>query len=282
MFRTFSIFTIAVISTLGTQAQSVSQNIKLNKGQKLESVITSTVNMSQEMMGQQVEFNSNSTITTLTELKDITSQSFLFANTIKRIVTNTSVMGQEIKFDSDKKEDMDGQVGAELKGKIGVEQSISVNKQGKIVDMKDTASATGSGNMISDVMGGGMFKGATFPLLIPFPAKGVKAGDTWSDSSGTPETMKMVNTYTLKQVSGNEATIEISGQMAKTGVVEQQGMQIPMSITGIITGESIVDLTLGTVKKNNTTIKMNGTMEVMGQSIPLKMTSTAQTDINKL
>ncbi len=275
----FSLF--AVLAALTLQAQTVTQNIRLSKGQKLESVVNTTMSMSQEMMGQQVEFNSTSALTTVTEVKDVTPQAFLLSNLIKRIVTNTSVMGQEMKFDSDKQEDMDGQMGAEMKGKINVPQNFSVNKQGKITDVKDTATAGASESMMSGLIGSTMVKGTVFPLLSPFPTKAVKAGDSWTDSTGTPETMKMVNTYTLKQITGNEATLEIVGQMAKTGVVEQQGMQIPMNLTGTITGISVYDISQGTLKKNQTAMKINGTMELMGQSIPLKMNTTAETTVNK-
>ena len=280
--KTLSLSFVALTAALVMQAQSASQNIRLTKGQKLESLTTSTVTMSQEMMGQQVEFNANTTVTTLTEVKDVTSDKFLLTNTIRRLVTNTTVMGQETKFDSDKKEDMDGQTGAELKNKIGAPQDISVNKQGKIVEVKDTTPAAGSANMVNAILGSATVKGTTFPLLAPFPAKAVKAGDTWTDSTGSSETMKMVNTYTLRQVSGGEATIDVTGQMAKTGVVEQQGMQIPMSLSGTTSGESVIDISTGTVKKNSTTMKITGTMELMGQSIPLSMNVTAQTTVNKI
>ena len=283
MRKTFSVSVFAVMSVLTMQAQT--QNIKLNKGQKLESQVTNTTSMSQEMMGQKVEFSSKSTITMLTEVKDVTNQSFLLSSTLKRMVMNTSMMGQEINFDSDKKEDMDGQVGSQLKDKIGVAQEISVDKQGKITEVKDTSvTANAQGGMMGmmgDAIQGAITKGAPYPLLVSFPSKSPKPGDTWTDSTGTPETMKMVNTYVLKQVSGNEATIEISGQLAKTGTIEQQGMQIPLNLTGTTKGTSVVDISTGVLKKNDTAMKISGTLELMGQSLPLTMDNTTQTTVNK-
>ena len=285
MSKTASFFCAAMLVASTLSAQTVSQNIRLTKGQKLESVVNTTMSMSQEMMGQQVEFNSTGSITTVTEVKEITNQALSLSNTTKRITTNTSVMGQEMKFDSDKPEDMNGPMGAGMKEAINQPKSFSVDKQGKVIEMNDSDTAKSGGGgpqaMIAGLMGGSMIKGAVFPLFTPFPAKSVKPGDSWTDSTGTPETMKMVNTYTLKQVTGNEATLEITGQMAKTGVVEQQGMQIPMNLTGTFTGISVYDLGQGILKKNETAIKVNGTMELMGQSMPLKMNTTVQTTVNK-
>ncbi|MBE7173651.1 MAG: hypothetical protein INR73_23970 [Williamsia sp.] len=284
--KKLSVSLFAIIAALTIQAQTGGQNIRLNKGQKLESQTTSTSNMSQNMMGQQVEFNSKSTITMLTEVKDVTNQAFQLSNTLKRMVMNTSVMGQEINFDSDKKEDMEGEVGMALKDKIGVSQDISVDKQGKITSTSnDTASTSksqgGMMGMMGDAVQGAMVKGAPYPLFVAFPSKTPKQGDSWTDSSGTPETMKMVNTYTVKQVSGSEATLEISGLMAKTGTVEQQGMQMQMNLAGVTKGTSIVDLSTGVLKKNDTSMKITGTMEIMGQSIPLSMDNTIQTTVTK-
>lgn len=281
MFRSLPLFLALALSGFALRAQTVTQNIRLAKGQKFETIMNTTGSMSQEMMGQQVEFNTTSALTSQVEVKDV-AKNFLLANTVKRIVLNTAIMGQEMKFDSDKKEDMDGQVGTELKGRINVPQEFSVDKQGKIVEMKDTGVVTGSESMIGGIIGSTMMKGSVFPLLAPFPAKPVKAGDSWIDSTGTPETMKMVNTYTLKQVNGNEATVEIVGQLAKSGIVEQQGMQIPMNITGTSTGISVIDMSQGVLKKNDTSMKITGTMELMGQSIPVKMNTTVQTTVNKL
>ena len=48
-----------------------------------------------------------------------------------------NAMGQDMKFDSDKKEDMDGQMGQAFKGKIGVPREFTVNKEGIITAVKN-------------------------------------------------------------------------------------------------------------------------------------------------
>jgi len=53
------------------------------------------------------------------------------------MIIKGNAMGQEMNFDSDKKEDMDGQVGQALKGHIGTAQEIQVDKQGKVASIKE-------------------------------------------------------------------------------------------------------------------------------------------------
>ena len=268
-----------LMSTLLTlQAQRISRKIVLNKGQKLESVVQSTTSMSQAMMGQQMDIKSNGTTTSLIEVKNATDKSFLISNTIKKMVITTSGMGQDMHFDSDKPEDMEGQIGAALKNKIGVAQDLVVNRQGKITEMKDTASA---GDMLTGIMGSNYMVGLQLPIFTVLPDKPVKTGDTWTDSVGTAETIKTIYQYTLQKVAGNDAYVDLTGTLAKTGIMEQQGMQITMNLNGTIKGASVYDVSTGILKNNNTETKITGTIEVMGQSVPITGTTTTTTTVNK-
>jgi hypothetical protein len=173
---------------------------------------------------------------------------------------------------------MDGQMGAAFKNKIGVAQDMVVDKQGKIMELKDT---TGGSDMVSSIVGGNMMVGVQLPLLTVLPDKPVKAGDSWVDSTGGPESVKLVNTYTLEKVSGNDAFINFTGRMAKSGMMEQQGMQVTMNLNGSSKGVSVYDVNTGILKNNNSETKITGTMEVMGQSVPITATTTVTTTVNK-
>lgn len=270
---------LLLLSTiLMLQAQRISRKIVLNKGQKLESVVQSTTAISQEMMGQQMDIKSNGTTTSVMEVKNATDKSFLISNTIKKMVIATSGMGQEMHFDSDKPEDMEGQIGSALKNKIGVAQDMVIDKQGRITEMKDTASA---GDMLTGIMGSNYMVGLQLPVLTVLPDKPVKTGDKWTDSTGTAETIKTVYQYSLQKVSGNDAYVDFTGTLAKTGMMEQQGMQITMNLNGTIKGASVYDVSTGILKNNNTETKITGTMEVMGQSVPISGTTTTTTTVNK-
>src|SRR5882724_3338337 len=129
--RTFLLLSTGIMITVALQAQKIA----VVKGQKLETVNNTKSSVSLELAGQGMEFNNETVATAQLELKDVTATGYLFGNTTKHIVSHITAMGQDINFDSDKKEDMEGQMGEAMKGAINTEQQVQVDKQGKITDM---------------------------------------------------------------------------------------------------------------------------------------------------
>jgi hypothetical protein len=276
--RTFLLLGTGITITVAVQAQKIT----VVKGQKLETVSNMKTSASIEMAGQSIEFNNETVATAKVELKDVTSTGFVFGNTTTHLVTHVTAMGQDMNFDSDKKEDMDGQMGEAMKGTINKEQEIQVDKQGKITDMSLDSSAGGAGMGQMMNMFGGMMKGQAYPLLVQLPGHSVKTGDSWTDSTGSPATMKLITTWTVKDMNKDEVVLSFIAAMAKKGTIEQQGMQIDMDMTGTIKGESTFETATGLLLKSNSTADAKGNMGVMGQSAPMTMTMTAGTTAKKL
>src|SRR5687768_5297063 len=199
-------------------------------------------------------------ITNLVEVKDAAANSFEVANTLKKILMNMNAMGQDMKFDSDKKEDMDGQLGQAFKGKIGVPREFTVNSEGVITTIKNKTEKTEDpggmmGGMMSGALGNGEEKeGAAFNSLANIPAKGVKVGESWNDST-SDENGKTFTTYTLKEVNGGNGLVTLSANTAISREMEQQGMTMQMEMTGTTIGEYTFDVTTGIIKSRKATTK---------------------------
>ena len=255
------------------------QKIAVTKGLKLETLTTTKMNM--DVMGQNLD--NESTLTSAVEVKDVNADGYLFTNVIKRMTTKISGMGQDISFDSDKKEDMDGQMGQALKDHIGVSQDIQVDKQGKVASTKETDDKKPGPDMASMMnMTSDLSKGQPYPMLIQLPQKSIKPGDTWTDSSGTVATLKTVTTYTLKSITPDGALVSFAGTMAKSGPIEQNGMQLQMDMTASITGESTYEMASGLLKTSTSNSAIKGTLNVMGQNAPIAATVIANTVTKKL
>jgi len=272
------IFLPLVLMALLTMAANA-QKIAVAKGQKLETV--TTTKMSMELMGQNID--NESSATNNVEVKEVNADGYVFANLIKRLTTKMNGMGQDISFDSDKKEDLDGQIGQALKGKIGTVQQIQVDKKGKVMGTNDTTAKDATGGM-SDMMSmtGDVSKGQPYPYLIQLPGKNIKAGDTWTDSSGTPATIKTVTTYTLKGVSADGALVSFTGTLVKSGTIQQNGMEIQMDMSGTTTGEATYEASTGLLKTSASSSDIKGTMGIMGQNAPLNATIKANITAKKL
>lgn len=278
--RYFTLLCAAALATGAAHAQKIS----VSKGLKLELVSNMKMTMSMEMAGQNIDNNTETTNTTQIELKEVNPDSYLFSNTVTKMLLHTTVMGQEMSFDSDKKEDLDGPMGAGMKNVLNVPQEVVVDKQGKVVEKKGDTGAGGMNDMMN--IGNGMMKGQPYPVLATLPSHPVKVGDNWTDSTGTPATFKAVTTYTVKSISKDEVVVDFTSQVAKKGTITQkagdQEMQIDLDMTGTVKGTSSYETATGILKKNDSASDIKGTMGIMGQSAPMTMTITATSTAKKL
>lgn len=271
-----SLFLLSI--ALGVQAQK----IVIAKGQKLEATVSTKMTMTMEMMGQSMENVTETVGTTVAEVKEASATEFTIGQLLKKMTMNATMMGQEIKFDSDKKEDMDGQMGEAVKGKLGVEEEYKISATGKILTAP--ASKTGESNPMNDLSGvsGTISVGQQLPFLVPVPSKSLKPGDSWVDSSGTAETVKLVNTYTLKEIKGDDLIVTVVGTLVKNGTAEVQGMEMQIELNGKVNGESVYEAATGWLKGGTSNVDVKGSISVMGQSVPIDMKVTATTTAKKL
>ncbi len=270
---------VSLFSVMTVSAQSVSKKTSLVKGQQIEQTSKVSANITQEMMGQSMEIKMETNSNGLLEVKDASADGYTVANTVKRVIMNMSAMGNEQNFDSDKKEDLDGPIGQTVKDKIGVAREYKLNKDGVITALPEAAKKDDPNSMMGGVMGGAMedeLIGNTYSALIAIPAAGVKVGDSWNDSTITKEN-KVRNTYTLKQVNGNDAVVDVKGTLNVDREMEQQGMAMQMSMNGTITGELTFDTKSGLIKARKQNTKATGSIEVQGQTVPLTLDTTAET-----
>lgn len=275
---------ILIFSAVTASAQMVTKKVGLAKGQQLEQQSRMQVNMTQEAMGQTVELKMEGDVTSVVEVKDAVASGFDISNTIKKVMMNMNMMGQDMKFDSDKSEDFDGQLGQAFKGKINVPREFSVSKDGIITKMKTKIdSLDDGGGMMGGMMSAAMEnekEGAAFQSIANIPAKGIKVGESWNDST-IDKVARTYTTYTLKEVTGGNGLVTLSSNMAVSREVEQQGMTIQVEMTGTTIGEYTFDVATGIIKRRKYTSKSSGTLGVAGQSMPMNIETTVESVVNK-
>ena len=240
--------------------------------------------MNQEAMGQSIEIKMEGDITNLVEVKETVSNGFDVSNTVKKVLMNMNAMGQDMKFDSDKTEDMEGNIGQAFKSRINKPREFTVSKEGVITTVKSKEeNKDEAGGMMGGMMSGAMQvekEGAAFESLANIPLNGAKVGESWKDST-SDENGKTFTTYTLKEVKGSEGIVTLSSNTALSREMEQQGMTMQMEMTGTTTGEYTFDLATGIIKTRKAVSKSSGTIDVAGQSMPLNIETTIESVINK-
>lgn len=274
-----SFFSVVTLS-----AQTVTKKVSLVKGQQLEQQSQLNMNITQEMGGQVMEMKMESNATSLVEVKEDAEIGYTIANTLKKVLMNVNGMGQEMKFDSDKKEDMDGQMGEPYRDRIGKPKEYAVGRDGIVKEVKFTETKKDdAGNMFGSMMSGSMADekpGSTFNALANIPASGAKVGESWSDSTKEDGTSS-VTMYTLKEVNGNDGVVSLDSDVTVSKELEQQGMTMQMEMKGKTTGEYVFDVATGIIKSRKATTKASGTVDVAGQTIPMSLETTLVSTVSK-
>jgi len=268
------IFAGAFCFSTATIAQT-NQTLKLNKGQKYQVDNKLETTNSTEVQGQTMETKVNVSSTYNIAVKDKADNNYNLTNTITHMVMNMSMMGHDVDFDSDKKEDMDGQMGTALKEYINQPKDVVVDNTGKVISKDETDSSALAKQLNLAATG----YGAQMAFLaLP---KNAKTGTTWTENNDDNAIKKTTN-YTIKSVDKNVATVAFTGTVATETTMQQQGMEMSTKTTGKFSGEEKVDVKTGVVQSNTTTGEASGTVTAMGQDFPTTSKVTSTTTVKSL
>ena len=277
LFTAF-VFSISVVSTAQT---ATSGKLLLSKGQKMQIDNTVKSVTSMDMMGQSMEMTSDAAMVNQVEVKDKANEAYTVTNTLTKLVTSGSAMGQDYSFDSEKKEDLESEMGKVLKNQINVTKEMEFTTTGKLGNIKKVAETEteAKGNPMVDMMksmsgGGNDESGGTSDIFMVLPV-GKKVGDTWSDST-ISDGIKIYRNYLLKNIKANAATLTLTGTQSTNKKMEQQGMEVIVALESKLNGELIIDTTTGVVISKSFVMDGTGSADAMGQAIPIttKITST--------
>lgn len=257
------------------------QTIKLNlaKGAKYEVTTATKVNSVASVMGQEMESNNDINITETIKVNDARATETDLVSTVTKVAANMQAMGQEMVYDSDKK-DNTGPLAETFDKMKGKDKNITVDGNGKIIKQdKDDETLAAGGSMM------GMSFDALAFLKNGFIGKELKPGTTWHDSVTTIAD-KLTNTvagnYTILAVNGGTVTIGFTGKQISSGTIEQMGMQMATSSTGKVNSEFEVDIASGLVKKSTQTTDANMNIEASGMSIPATVKTVVTTTAKQL
>ena len=260
-------------------AQSATDKILLNKSQKLQATTTTNGSLSMEMMGESMETISETSGTNTMDVKDVTPGGYIITNTINKLKIKTKGgMTPEGEFDSDKKEDMDTEIGKRIKDRFQP-KDIEITFTGKPVEKPAKTEPEDIDKVMQSVMSGTGNNGiADVFMLIP---SGKKAGDVWADSSNK-DGIKINNNYTLKQLNGKEAIVTINTLSNIKKTAQAQGAELTINMDSKITSDNIVDITTGLVKERKTTVEGKGTLGAGGQEMPMTTKVTSVTTVKSM
>lgn len=275
---------IAAVGFTGTtQAQSSGKLVIANKAKyAITNVVKSTTNM--EMMGQSMDILADMTMLYNLDVTDVQPNKITVGSALIGMKMNTTAMGQNMTFDSDKKEDLDGDIGKAVAGEFNKVTTVEFNDNAQILSTKKEAakeSAEGAEAGMSMIKNMGSMaddgtNGASMAFLV-IPS-GINVGNSWADSS-VKEELKVYRNYTLTALNGNEATVTLTGKQNTHRKTEQNGMEFEVNMESKMTGNITLDISTGIIKQKTISMDGTGATEVMGQSMPMTTKVTITTTV---
>ena len=261
--------------TASTIGQTKSK-LKLPENKKYQVVNTLQSNSTTNIQGQSMESAVNVSSTYDIEVKGKSGSEYNLSSTISKLTTNMTMMGQEIKFDSENKEDMEGPFGSALKDFIGKPKDMKMDASGNVTfDEKDTAMSEIAKqlHLTQNAFG-------TQLAFLALPEK-AKVGATWTDKTDNDGISKTTN-YTIQNITGNIATVSFDSVDSVATSMEQNGMEISVKTSGKSSGEEKVDLKTGVIQSSTTKADATGTVSAMGQEFPMSTKITSNTTVTEL
>jgi hypothetical protein len=222
------------------------------------------------------------TITRAFDVEDASNSMAKIEHKVKRLQMNMEapMMGAQT-FDSEKESDMKGEGGKAAEKALKNKYSMTLDASGKITAVKaDDNNPNKSGVKDSnDPMTNGLSQlgeGMDLPKVgdaIDFkilPDRAVSKGESWTVNGN-----KSKATYTLTDVTANEVIINYTEEATIERTQSMQGMDMTINSKDKTTGKIILDKQTNLLKEKTATTVSEGTMEMMGQTIPMN------TKINK-
>ena len=273
MKRIYTVFIGLLITGI---AFSQPLKIKLANGQKI--VVESTTEIEASLtMGMELKSNSI-TINTL-GVKNSTDKNYTISNTLTKLKVNMNMMGQANDYDSENKEGNNADMAKIFDERLNKPVDIDIdNTTGvaimdkKKVAKKDADESNPADDLMkifSDNSDGAIVSGAF--EMIP---SGKSIGDSWSDTTVAKD-MKVLRTYTLKSITGNEAVIKSDIISTAVNKLNFQEMEFDIKSETKTIGEIITDISTGLVKKRTSIADINGSIQMMGQDMPISAKATS-------
>jgi hypothetical protein len=272
---TLILFAFIFISTAFAQNAG---NINLTKGQKFSVDNKIIAVTTQTLMGQSMESNAELTTKYSIEVKDIKDNNYNLSNTFTKMKAKMSAMGNDVNFDSDKKEDMAGEYAASFKDIINQPKEVVIDKSGKILNSKKEEPKPVNAQpdimkmMIEQLLGDPEETGYGVNLAFVSTPSKISTGYNWTDSSNK-EGIQRFTTYTVKEIKGTDAVITITGILNIDAKSQMQRMDIVNKSKGNLKGEEILDITTGVIKERTTTLESAGTISIESQGLEIPMTT---------
>lgn len=278
--------------------KEVELKLNLEKGNKYYYKFVNQQDITQEMMGDTVEFKQSITWGYELEVLDVVDGIMTIKTTYDHIKMSNDNQVFNLSYDSKEPLDSTNMFAFVMSNFINKSFTMDVTPEGVVSNVQGFDEIFYSiitelgedGEMIiqnlrSQFSEESVSENLELGFKI-FPENKVKTGDAWYilNIVNGPFSMDIDNTYTLKSVKNGIAKIEISSTIKQddeiSGIAMLPGAEI--SIDGIQKGELSVDISTGLVIQSSISQSIKQLIKAQGMEIPVNLESKLEISAKKL
>lgn len=273
---------LSIILVLGHQfvsAQNGKAALKFGQGQKFDISTRLNSTISQQAMGQAIDFSVNATGDHHYTVTNATDDNTTLHHNVSRLRFSFDGMGQKRTFDSNEEKDMNGPFGGYAKEILGKSYDMIIDPKGqtlmaipeKISIAETDARMAIISTMLKDVVSMVYPPKKDEPGFFQlFPDEAVAPGLTWTrnvqDSSG-----RISEIYKITEMndSSNVIIIDYTAESVTITKAEMMGNETITTMNNKSTGKIIVDRATGILREKNIKTESNGSSEAPFGTIPV-------------
>ena len=258
------ILTLLLAFNITMNAQNADK-LKLAVGQKINSNSNDTVANQQKRGEESMDMKTISNSFSEYEIIEVTQEGYKLKSTLQKININFDGFGQKIVYNSEDPSTHTGMMAEQLKGKIGVSDTIEISLDGKLKeDETDKAKGKGKGRGMMRMMDQQSNNIENAFLFVPAEAK---EGSGWKKDN-VKDGVKSQTIYFVDKINLDIAEVSFKKKTKGTKVIKSQQGEMNMDIDNLSTGSITVNLKTGLVKSYAEDLTTSTKMNMMGQDMP--------------
>lgn len=270
------VFSGSVIAQPTNNGAASSEKIRLANGHKITVESTTEIEAS---LAMGMQLNSSTAVINTLEVKNSTADHYIISNTLTKLKMTNDMMGQSNNYDSENKTGNSEEMSKLFDDKVNKSVDVTINnttgqtvgekKKQKQADIDETNATADFMKIFSDNASDDAVVSGAFEMA----PKGKSVGDTWADTTNGKD-MKTIRSFTLKSITGNEAVIQIKAVTTSVNKLNFQEMEFEVKSETKTNGETVTDISTGLVKKRTSVADITGSIQMMGQDMPITAKST--------
>ncbi|MGB3007266.1 MAG: DUF6263 family protein [Chitinophagaceae bacterium] len=258
-------------------SQKITGKLKFEQGQKLEIAMQLKTTISQQAMGQAIDFIVDATGVHSYIVTNSTEDNTTLNHQVQQITFAFNGMGQKRNFDSNNEKDINGQFGKPIKEILEKKFDMIIDSNGKtLIVLPEKIKLTEADSRMAIITG--MMKDVMDLVQPPqkgkssffqvLPGNELEKGNTWT-ASYINEIGKFDESYSISDITDSVIVVDFVVNSITITKAEMMGNETTTRMNNKSTGKIILDRATGIMKEKNVNTESNGSTEAPFGTLPV-------------